>query len=182
MEWPYVYGYGWRSIGDDMQAFLDFLRGLGYWGIFFGSCIPVTEQRAAIPLGVIAMGLPPVNVMLASYLGSLLPTPFVLLLFHRFLAFMRKFRRMDFLTRFIDRKVRAGSKKVERYKELGLILFIAIPLPMTGLWTGSAVAAFLGFDLKKSFVCCALGGAISAIVCTLVSVFFPALLGYAVGG
>jgi uncharacterized membrane protein len=90
---------------------------------------------------------------------------------------MRKFRRLDFLTGFIDRKVRAGSKKIERYKELGLILFIGVPLPMTGLWTGSAIAAFLGLDFKKSLLCAMLGGVISALAVTAASVFFPALFG-----
>ncbi|MDR1440503.1 MAG: small multi-drug export protein [Clostridiales bacterium] len=161
-----------------MDLLVSFLKGLGYWGVLFGSAIPLTEQRAAIPLGIWAMGLPPLPVMAASYLGSLLPVPFILIFFGAAIGFMRKFRRLDFLTGFIDRKVRAGSKKIERYKEAGLILFIAIPLPMTGLWTGSAIAAFLGFDFKKSLLCTMLGGAISALAVTAVSVFFPALLGY----
>ncbi|MDR1060663.1 MAG: small multi-drug export protein [Clostridiales bacterium] len=160
-----------------MDSILSFLENLGYWGVLFGSAIPLTEQRAAIPLGIWAMGLPPLPVMAVSFLGSLIPVPFILLFFNALINFLRKFRRLDFLTGFIDRKVRAGSKKVERYKELGLILFIGIPLPMTGLWTGSAIAAFLGFDFKKSVICTMLGGAISALAVTAASVFFPALFG-----
>ena len=161
-----------------MNEILEFLQRLGYWGVFFGSAIPLTEQRAAIPLGIWAMRLPPLPVMLVSLCGSMLPVPFVLLFFNSVISFLGRFRRLDFFTGFIDRKVRAGSKKVERYKEAGLILFIGIPLPMTGLWTGSAIAAFLGFDMKKTLVCAFFGGVISALAVTAASVFFPSLFGY----
>ena len=161
-----------------MGVIIEFLKNLGYWGVFFGSAIPLTEQRAAIPLGIWAMGLPPLPVMVVSLLGSLLPTPFVLLFFKAIINFLERFPRLDFFTNFVNRKVRAGSEKVVRYKEIGLIIFVAIPLPMTGLWTGSAIAAFLGFDLKKSLLCVFLGGLISAIAITAASVFFPSLFGY----
>jgi uncharacterized membrane protein len=161
-----------------IDTIISFLRGLGYWGVFFGSAIPLTEQRAAIPLGIWAMGLPPLTVMAVSFLGSLVPVPFILFFFTALINFLRRFRRLDFLTGFIDRKVRAGSKKIERYKEAGLILFIGVPLPMTGLWTGSAIAAFLGLDFKKSLICTALGGVISAVAVTVASLLFPALFGY----
>ena len=160
-----------------MDSLLAFLQKIGFWGVLFGSAIPLTEQRAAIPLGIWAMGLPPVPVMLVSLLGSMLPTPFVLLFFNKVIEFLSRFPKLGFFTNFIKRKVRAGSAKVERYKEVGLILFIGIPLPMTGLWTGSMIAAFLGFDMKKTLLCAFLGGVISAVVVTSASVFFPALLG-----
>ena len=161
-----------------MGVIIEFLKNLGYWGVFFGSAIPLTEQRAAIPLGIWAMDLHPLPVMLTSLLGSMLPVPFVLLFFNTIIKFLSRYPKLDFFTGFVNRKVRAGSKKVERYKELGLIIFVAIPLPMTGLWTGSAIAAFLGFDIKKTLICTLAGGIISALAVTSVSVFFPSLFGY----
>ena len=161
-----------------IETVLAFLKDIGYWGVFFGSAIPLTEQRAAIPLGIWAMALSPAPVMVVSLLGSLLPVPFVMLFFTTVINFLSRFPKLAFFTNFVNRKVRAGSKKVERYKEIGLIIFIAIPLPMTGLWTGSAIAAFLGFDFKKSFACAVLGGLISALAITAASVFFPSLFGY----
>ena len=161
-----------------MDYVMEVLKDSGYWGVFFGSAIPLTEQRAAIPLGIWAMGLPPLPVMIVSLFGSMLPTPFILLFFNTIINFLRRFPALNFFTGFIDRKVRAGSKKVERYKEAGLILFIGIPLPMTGLWTGSAIAAFLGFDMKKTLACTFLGGIISALAITAASIFFPSLFGY----
>ena len=146
--------------------------------MLFGSAIPLTEQRAAIPLGIWAMGLSPLPVMVVSLIGSMLPTPFVLLFFNAVIDFLCRFPKMNFFTDFVLRKVRSGSAKIERYKEAGLILFIGIPLPMTGLWTGSMIAAFLGFDIKKTILCAFLGGLLSALIVTAVSVFFPSLFGY----
>ncbi len=146
--------------------------------VFLVSAVPLIEQRGAIPLGILVYKLNPLVVFIISFLGSLLPVPFVLLLFNVILKWMKRFRIFNGFTAFIENKVKKGSKKVEKYKELGLIIFVAIPIPTTGLWTGSAVAAFLGLDFKKSFFCVALGGIISAIVITALSIVFPALLGY----
>ncbi|HOJ09636.1 MAG TPA: small multi-drug export protein [Clostridiales bacterium] len=146
--------------------------------IIFISAVPLIEQRGAIPVGILAYKLSPIVVFAASFLGSLLPVPFILLLFNVIFEWMKKFKFLSKLNDFIENKVRKGSVKVERYKELGLIIFVAIPLPTTGLWTGSAVAAFMGLDFKKSFLCVAIGGIISAIIITLISILFPAMLGY----
>ena len=161
-----------------MGSIIEIIKNSGYWGVFFGSAIPLTEQRAAIPLGIWAMGLPPLPVMIVSLFGSMLPAPFILLFFNTVINYLRRFSALNFFTGFIDRRVRAGSKKVELYKEAGLILFIGIPLPMTGLWTGSAIAAFLGFGMKKTLACAFLGGVLSALAITAASVFFPSLFGY----
>jgi len=146
--------------------------------IFLISAVPLIEQRGAIPVGVILYKIHPLLVFAISFLGSLFPVPFILLLFNTIFKWMKTIKAFNGITGFIERKVHKGSKKVERYKEIGLIIFVAIPLPTTGLWTGSAVAAFLGLDFKKSFFCIALGGIISAAIITIVSVAFPALLGY----
>jgi len=80
------------------------------------------------------------------------------------------------LTQFIDNKIQKNVHHFEKSSEAALIIFVAIPLPGTGLWTGSAVSSFLGFNFWRSLICVAAGGAISAIVLTLVSVFFGAVL------
>ena len=67
--------------------------------------------------------------------------------------------------------------KLEKYKEIGLITFVGIPLPTTGLWTGSAIAAFMELNFKKSMICVFLGGVISAAIITAFSVVAPAVLG-----
>ncbi|NEZ47465.1 ligand-binding protein SH3 [Clostridium niameyense] len=144
--------------------------------IFIMSAVPLTEQRLAIPVGIIGYHLNPMSVFVASFLGSLLPVPFVLLFFNTIFNWMKNYKIFDKFVLFIENKIRKNTGKMEKYKELGLIAFIAVPLPTTGIWTGSAIAAFLGFDVKKSFLCAALGGIISAIIITVLSVFFPAIL------
>ncbi|MBB6697938.1 COG2426 family protein [Clostridium algidicarnis] len=138
--------------------------------VFIFSAIPLTEQRAAIPIGIVQYGLDPVATMIASFLGSLLPVPFILLLFNVIFKWMKKYKFFNPLNKIIEGKIQKGSGKMEKYKELGLIIFIGIPLPTTGLWTGSAVAAVLGLDFKKSMLCAAIGGLISAIIVTLITI------------
>lgn len=144
--------------------------------VFIMSAIPLTEQRAAIPIGIIGYGLNPIATMIASFLGSLLPVPFVLLCFNAIFKWMKGYDFFKPLTNFIENKLQKNTGKLEKYKEIGLITFVGIPLPTTGLWTGSALAAFLGFDLKKAFICNALGGIISAVIVTAISSLFPAMI------
>ena len=145
--------------------------------VFFLSAVPIIEQRGAIPMGILAFNINPLAVFIVSYLGSLLPVPFILLLLNIIFEWMKKYKIFSPINNIIDKKLRKNTPKLEKYKEIGLIAFVAIPLPTTGLWTGSAVAAFLGLDFKKSFFCAALGGFISAVVITILSLSFPFLLG-----
>lgn len=139
--------------------------------------VPLVEQRGAIPLGIIGYHLNPFLVFFASLLGSFLPAPIVYLSFNKIFEVMKKFKQLDWFTKFVEKKVQSGSKKLEKYKEVGLITFVGIPLPTTGLWTGTAIAAFMGLDFKKSMWCVFLGGVISAVIITIVSVVAPAVLG-----
>jgi uncharacterized membrane protein len=143
--------------------------------VFLVSAVVLVEQRGAIPLGIWVYRLNPSLVFLVSYLGSLLPAPFILLLFNKIFALMKRYPRLDWFTNYVDRKIRKNTGKMEKYKELGLIFFISLPLPTTGVWTGSAVAAFLGLDFKKSMLCAAIGALISAFVITVLCVAFPEL-------
>ena len=139
--------------------------------------IPLIEQRGAIPVGIIGYHLNPLIVFFASLLGSFIPAPIVYLSFNKIFNLMKKFKQLDWFTKFVEKKVQNGSKQLEKYKEIGLITFVGIPLPTTGLWTGSAIAAFMGLNFKKSMWCVFLGGVVSAVIITIVSVIAPAVLG-----
>lgn len=141
------------------------------------SMVPLIEQRGAIPVGILAYHLNPWLVFLVSLIGSFIPAPFIYFFFNKILEWMKKVKALHKFTDFVENKVQKGSKKLEKYKEIGLISFVGIPLPTTGLWTGTAVAAFLGLDFKKSMLCVFLGGIISAIIITIVSVVAPTILG-----
>ncbi|SHE70342.1 COG2426 family protein [Clostridium fallax] len=142
--------------------------------VFLLSAVPVVEQRGAIPLGFLYQ-YNPFLIFVVSYLGSLIPAPFILLLFDKIYNFLKKYERFDKVVNLIDGKISKNKGNLEKYKEIGLITFIAIPLPTTGVWTGCAVAAFLGLDFKKSFLCAAIGALISAIFITIICMIVPGL-------
>jgi len=134
--------------------------------VFILSAVPLIEQRGAIPLGLY-YDINPVLVFFTSFLGSLLPVPFILLLFNKIFDWMKRYKFFAKINNYIENKINKNSAKMEKYEEIGLITFIAIPLPTTGVWTGTVVASFLKFDFKKSMFCAAAGAAISAFILTL---------------
>lgn len=144
--------------------------------VLFLSAVPLIEQRGAIPLGLIH-GIHPLIVFVVSLVGSMLPVPLILLFFTRVYDFLGKRPKFAKIIKLIDKKIAVNENKFDKYKELALITFIAIPLPTTGLWTGSLIAAFLKFDFKKSMACAFIGGAISAALITSILVFAPRLFG-----
>ena len=114
------------------------------------SMIPVVELRGGIPFGVTA-GLPVWAAFIAAVIGNLIPVPFIIAYIRRIFQWMR--RRIPRLNRLVDaleRKAHLKGQKGNKYKYLGLMLFVAIPLPGTGAWTGSLAAAFLDMPLRKA--------------------------------
>lgn len=151
----------WASNVREMSPFYHYLF------VFIISMIPLIEQRGSIPIGIALFGMDPFSAFLVSFLGSLVPSPIILLCFNVFYKWISKYRFSKPIVNFLDRKVRKNSPKIEKYKEIGLITFIGIPLPTTGVWTGSLVAAVLGLKFGKSMVCVILGALISAVAITV---------------
>ena len=144
---------------------------------FLLAAVPLIEQRGAIPYGVLSGGLTPLVAFAVALVGSLLPVPFILLLFNKIYAFLLRYKFFSKIVKLIDKKIDKNRAVFEKRQEIALIIFIAIPLPTTGLWTGSAIASFLKFDFKKSIICSVIGGTISAALITLLLIFVPSLLG-----
>lgn len=140
--------------------------------------VPLIEQRGAIPVGVIINNLNPIWVFFVSLAGSFVPAPFVFLFFKQILTWMKTKKFFDKFTNFVEKKVQKGAKSMEGKTEAALIIFVGIPLPTTGLWTGSAIASFIGMNFKKSMICVFIGGIISATIITVISVVAPKLLGF----
>ena len=114
------------------------------------SMVPVVELRGGIPFGV-GVGLPVWAAFLAAVIGNLIPVPFIIVYIRRIFQWMR--RRIPRLNRMVDaleRKAHLKGRRVNKYKYLGLAVFVAIPLPGTGAWTGSLAAAFLDMPLRKA--------------------------------
>jgi uncharacterized membrane protein len=133
------------------------------------SMIPIFELRGGIPVGIALFKLHPVAVYFTCLFFNLIPVLPILLLLNplrRLLARVPPFRG---LFRFLDKKAAANRGLVERYEEVGLTLFVGVPLPVTGAWTGSLVAEIMGLRVMKSFLFIALGVALAGIVVTMLT-------------
>lgn len=128
------------------------------------SMLPVIELRGGLPAGV-AMGLPLREAFFAALLGNLLPVPFIIL-------FARLGRWVDR----IERKAWSKSDKVVRYQAWGLLLFVAVPLPGTGAWTGALIAALLDLRLKLAVPAITAGVFLAGIIISLLTYGAAALL------
>ncbi len=126
--------------------------------VFFCSMLPIIECRGAVPLGW-GLGLPWWQTTLFSIAGNLLPVPFILLFIRAILRRMRESRVKFFsnTAAWLDRKIEKHKGTIEKYSYWGLVLFVAIPLPGTGAWTGTLIASVLGLEPKKSFLAATLG-------------------------
>ena len=114
------------------------------------SMVPVVELRGGIPFGV-ARGLPVWAAYAAAIIGNILPVPFILVYIRRIFQWMRqRMPRLNSLVDRLEKKAHLKGQRVTKYKYLGLLLFVAIPLPGTGAWTGALAAAFLDMPLRKA--------------------------------
>ena len=128
--------------------------------------LPIAELRGALPLAINQFHIPWYKAFCLAVIGNILPVP-VLLLFLDPLA--RAISRVGIGRRLICwvfEHARRQGKAIEKYERLGLTLFVAIPLPITGAWTGSIAAFLLGMKLRPSFISILLGVIIAGVIVT----------------
>ncbi len=137
--------------------------------VFFCSMLPIIELRGAIPMAF-AFDMPWWQAYLLSVLGNILPVPFILLFINAIIKWMAKSKVKFFnkISNFLLERVEKKRHKIEKYSFWGLCIFVAIPLPVTGAWTGSLVAAVIGMKPWKAFLSALLGVLIAGIVVTLI--------------
>ena len=137
-------------------------------GIFLISMLPIIELRGAIPIGA-AIGLPWYLNMIVSIIGNMLPVPFILLFSVKAFEFMKKHNIMVNFIQKIENRAKKRSEGLATGEFIGLMLFVAIPFPGTGAWTGALIAALLQFNRKRSFFYIGLGVVIASVIMTLAS-------------
>ena len=114
------------------------------------SMIPVVELRGGLPVGV-ALGLRPWQALVAGILGNMIPLPFIVVYIRRVFKWTRRrLPRFNGVVNTLEKKAHLGGRRVSKYKYLGLMILVAIPLPGTGGWTGALAAAFLDMPLRKA--------------------------------
>lgn len=136
-----------------------------WFQIFFGSMLPWLEARYLIPYAILGLNWDWWQAFPIAIIGNFLPIPFILLFFKYVEKFLRKYnfwkKIMDWL---FDRTRKRADSRIRRYEYLGLLIFIAIPLPFTGAWTGALIAYLFNLDFTKSLITIFIGLVIAAII------------------
>lgn len=135
--------------------------------IFIVSMMPILELRG----GILAAGMLNVDMVRAFFIclvGTLVPIPIILLFIRQILDWLRNTRFVK-LVRRIEAKAEQKSKSIEKYKTFGLFIFVAIPLPGTGAWTGALVGALLGMRFKNAMFSIAMGTLAADIIMCVIS-------------
>ena len=133
------------------------------------SMLPVVELRGGLPAGV-AMGLPIPVAFAASLVGNMIPVPFIILFVRPLFKWVRVHipRLGGFVAR-LESRAKEKSVDVSRYQTWGLLIFVAIPLPGTGAWTGALIAAVLDMRLKRAVPVIFLGVTIAGCIITILT-------------
>ena len=141
-----------------------------HFGVMICAMIPIIELRGAIPLGA-WLEMPWWQNYLLSVLGNMIPVPFILLFITKFIGWMSrsKVRFFNKIGNWLTGKAEKNRGKIEKYSFWGVCLFVAVPLPVTGAWTGSLVAATIGMKFWKALLSCLIGVMIAGVIMTLAS-------------
>ena len=136
---------------------------------FFMSMLPVGELRVGLPYGM-ALGLDLPVAMVTAILGNMVPVPFIIIYISRVFKWMRRHMPMldSFITK-LENKANVKGETVEKYGPIGLLAFVAIPLPGTGAWTGALVAALLNMKVRKAAPFIFIGVCSAAIIVALIT-------------
>ena len=146
--------------------------------VFLMAMLPFFELRLSIPVAILGYHMDPTAAFFISVLGNLLPIPFILVLFHRVENYLRRYDRFNRLfDRLFDRTIRRAKTKIHTYEEIALILFVAIPAPFTGAWTGALIAYLFDLENKKSFLVITLGVIIAGLIVTAVVLWGSSIFG-----
>ena len=131
--------------------------------------VPVLELRGSLIYSA-ACDLHPLFAYLICVIGNLLPVPIIILFVRPVFEWMKKKNKfLNNIVEKLEKKADSKSDVIQKYEMLGLFILVAIPLPGTGAWTGSLVAAMLNMRLKAAFHMIALGVAVAGIVMTILS-------------
>jgi uncharacterized membrane protein len=132
--------------------------------VFLISATPVIEVRGAVPIALLYFELPAAKTLLFCIIGSILPV-FPILLFLKYATeWSRKVAVFDRFFIWLFNRTRSKSKIIQEFELVGLTLFVAIPFPGTGVWTGTIAAYLLGLPWLPTFICATIGTTIASLI------------------
>ena len=131
--------------------------------------LPILELRGALPVAILG-GLPLWKAYVLSVAGNMLPIPFIIWFLEPATNFIRRWRLGDRFVEWLFARTRRKGKNIEKYELWGLVIFVAIPLPVTGAWTGSMAGHLFGLRPHRTLLACFLGVCIAGIVVSVLAV------------
>ena len=137
------------------------------WKVILFATLPILELRGAIPYALFVEKMPWPRAYLLSVIGNMIPVLPILLFLGPAERWLGKYRLWRRFFDWLFARTRRRGKLIDRYKVLGLVLFVGIPLPVTGAWTGCAAAHVFGVPLRKSLPAVTLGVLMAGVVVTL---------------
>ncbi len=132
--------------------------------------LPILELRGSLPVAVLA-GMPVWKAYVLSVAGNMIPIPFIIWFLEPATDFLRRWRLGDRFVEWLFARTRRKGKNIQRYEVLGLVMFVAIPLPVTGAWTGSVAGHIFGLKKHRTLAACFAGVCIAGVIMTTLSVF-----------
>lgn len=152
-----------------VKVLVDVFGGLGKEVVvFIISMMPLLELRGGL-LAATLLKMDFVPAYLISIVGNTLPIPLVLLFLDKVFNFLKKSKKLNKLISKLEKKILSKKGQIEKYGYLGLLLFVGIPLPGTGAWTGAGLAVLLNLNKKKAFVSIMLGVILASIIMSFLS-------------
>jgi len=134
------------------------------------SAMPISELRGAIPIALSLYKMPVIEAYFFAILGNVIPVIFLLLYLGPFSNYVRKWRYFNLFFTWLFMRTRRHEDKYEKYGALFLLFFVALPLPITGAWTGCAAAFVFGIRFKYAFPCIVAGVMIAGVIVSLASI------------
>lgn len=144
--------------------------------VFGTSMIPVGELRVAIPIAHFTYDMHWLLAFVLCVIGNVLPVPFIVAYMKPIFRFIKRSRFFVKLVNWLEKRTMKKAEKVNKYSGLALCIFVAIPLPGTGAWTGAMIAAMLDMRLKKAVPWIALGVLIAGVIVTLLTYIFGIII------
>lgn len=138
--------------------------------VFIISLCPILELRGGL-IAASLLGVSPLRAYIISFIGNIIPVPFILLFISKILDFMEhcSVKWMNNLALWVRKKADKHKGSIEKYGYLGLFFFVGVPIPGTGAWTGCLIASLLNLDRKKSFITTIFGLIMASIIMMLLS-------------
>ena len=144
--------------------------------VILTATLPIIELKGAIPVGI-ALGMAPYHAFLLAFLGSMLPVPIILFSIRPVLNYLKSTKTFRSLVERLTHKSMGKSGRIKKYGAWGLFIFVAIPLPGTGVWTGSLIAALLDMRFKWAFPAIVGGNFVAGIIIMTLSFGFTEFMG-----